>query len=151
MQVKILGFFLLLISVLGGLNLIFVDQQSQSKSSKKFNIKSDKNLNNKKLIINKVWRTDFQRLLKSGEIPVAWGKINQVLFIPTDPLTVELAQYLQAPVKINKDGEYRLEVSIMSHQSDSDKTQVLLQHNIIDTQNENTIWELNKTYNLYSK
>lgn len=150
MQVKILGFFLLLISVLGGLNLIFVDQQSSNKSPQKLNIKSDKNANNKKLIINKVWRTDFQRLLKSGEIPVAWGKINQVLFIPTDPLTVELAQYLQAPVKINKDGEYRLEVSIMSHQSESDKTQVLLQHNIIDTQNENTIWELNKTYNLYS-
>lgn len=151
MQVKILGFFLLLISVLGGLNLIFIDQQKSNTTSKTIKIKSDKKSDNKKLIINKVWRTDFQRLLKSGEIPVAWGKINQVLFIPTDPLTVELAQYLQAPVKINKDGEYRLEVSIMSHQSDSDKTQVLLQHNIIDTKNENTIWELNKTYNLYSK
>lgn len=148
MKQNLLGLFFLLIAALGGFQL-YVDSSQPSRSiSASAEAKSAKGTNNRKLIINKIWRSDIERLIEAGQIPQAWGQISQVVFHPTDPLTTELASVLQAPVLINKDGTYRLEVSIITHQSDQKRTQVLLQHNIVDIHDDNTIWELNKTYNL---
>lgn len=150
MKQTALGLFFLAIALLGGMQLYLDHIQSEAKQIQIFKLKQSKKLNNKNLIINQTWRKDIERLIKNGEIPVAWGQISQVVFHPTDPLTTELASFLQAPVKINKEGVYRLEVSIITHQSEQNRTQILLQHNIVDIQSEDTIWELNKTYNLTS-
>lgn len=145
MKNKVLGLALLTIAIIGISKLLIIDKNKTSlyktKSSK---IKK----NTKNIFINQVWHDDIKRLIKSGEIPNAWSKINQIIFIATDPETKELTKYLKAPVKINKSGEYRLEISVISHQSDLNKTQILLQHNIIQNDNDDTIWEINRTYNL---
>ncbi len=150
MKIKIVGMFLILISILGGMNLLFLDDISNSKQIKKSKIRQNKIIQKNRLIINELWREDYDRLLKSGKIPIAWVKVNKVIYIPTDSLTAELSAYLKAPLLIVKNGDYRLEVTVISHISENGKTQILLQQNIIDIQNENTVWEMNKTYNLYS-
>jgi hypothetical protein len=147
MKQNILGLSFLFISIVGGFAFL-----SENSNLFKSNINSKSHNSHKKpnIYINNVWKKDFQRLSASGQLPKAWGLINQIILIPTDPLTKELSMYLKAPVKVNKAGNYRLEVTIITHQSEKNKTQVLLQHNIIEVENENTIWELNRTYNLTS-
>lgn len=148
MKQKILGLSFICLSIIGGLSLFLENENLINLDSKKTTISSQKT--GKNIYINNIWKKDFQRLLTGGELPQAWTMINQIIFIPTDPLTKELSSYLKAPVKINSKGTYRLEITVITHQSEKNKTQILLQHNLIDSENENTVWELNKTYNLTS-
>lgn len=147
MNQNFLGFFLLSVAILGGISLY---SKHLDITQLNLNVKNSTHgkLNKKKLKLNQVWKKDIQRLIESSEIPQAWNMINKVIFIPTDPATQKLSKRLIAPVKVNTQGIYRLEVSIISHKSDNDQTQILLQHNLVDSENENTIWELNRTYNL---
>lgn len=146
MKNKLLGIALILIAILGTIKLSMDDQLIHRKNKHLYRL--NKKTKTKPLFINKVWHADFDRLVESGDIPQAWSKINQIIFIPTDPATKELIKFLRAPVRINKAGKYRLEVTVISHQSDSERTQVILQHNIIQNDNDDTIWEINRTYNL---
>lgn len=146
-----IGFLFVAVAFFGALGIYLEDLKTDFLPNDSNRVESNNISQKKDLVINQVWRSDFKKLIKKGLVPKAWTKISQVVFLPTDVLTKELMLYLQAPVKINKNGPYRLEVSIMSHKSEKNEAQLLLQHNIIDTENENTLWEMNRTYPLYSK
>lgn len=144
MQTKVFGLLLLTISLLGMGSLLF--KEVRNDVAKSIGLPFDQR--SRYLKINMTWKQDIKRLIEDAQIPMAWNEINQVMFLPTDPITVELAEKLVAPIRINSSGIYRLDISIISHQSEDEKTQIVLQHNLIDTRNDNTIWELNRTYNL---
>ena len=144
MKSKILGSSLILICLIGILKVIQIDSVLLKSSS----IKYSKKLKSNRLFLNQVWHDDFKRLINAGEIPRAWTKIKKVTFIATNLETKTLIKYLSPPINLNKNGDYILEISVISHQSEKNKTQIILQHNIIDINNENTVWELNRTYNL---
>lgn len=160
MKEKLLGLCLVLVFLIGGISmleemkLISIWGSSSTRKEngdkrKKLASKKLKGLSAKNLYINQAWRQDFQKMMKKGQLPSAWLKISRVMYIPTDPATQELSKLLRPPVKIVESGTYRLEVTIISHQSDDYKTKIILQNNLVDSETDDTIWEHNKTYSLF--
>lgn len=146
MQQKILGFAILFLAIVGLVNLlkpelIPVKKIGKVKVESKFQPPLD---------INVQWRRDINELVKQGEIPKAWTSIREIRYIPLEEPLKQLVLQLNAPVMTKRDGEFALEVTLMSHVGDDGKSYVNFQHNIIDLENDNTLWELNRTYSLIS-
>lgn len=141
------GILLICASSIGLFNLFQLNINKQKNKQQIQNSKF-KTINEKKIkFLNQVWHDDFKRLINSGEIPKAWLKIKKIDYYPTDSMTMGLVKFLKAPIYINSKGIYRLEVTLISHISEKGKTKILFQHNIVENENGNTIWELNRTYN----
>lgn len=101
--------------------------------------------------LNIRWRKDFEELVKDGEIPKAWGSVREVRFIPLDKPLVKLVDKLIPPIIVKADGGYILEVTLMAHIGDDGNTYVIFQHNLLDVEHENTVWELNRNYPLIAQ
>lgn len=150
---RIVGFLIVGLSILGLFVLLQEGTFSSGKGSKKTKI----TFGNKKpefvapLDLNIRWRKDFEGLVKDGEIPKAWGSVREVRFIPLDKPLAKLVDKLIPPLIVKADGEYILEITLMAHVGDDGNTYVIFQHNILDVEHENTLWELNRSYPLIAK
>lgn len=107
---------------------------------------SEKSLQNRS--INQIWHSDFKALYRDQKLPQAWVMVKGVVFFPTNPSLKKWVPQLRPPIKINPQGEYILEVTLISHKAEAGHAQVIFQHNLIDDKTQDTIWELSRTYNL---
>ena len=74
--------------------------------------------------------------------------VKEVVFFPTSEPLKDLIHRLKPPVKIHKDGDYLLEITLISHVAEAGHAQIIFQHNLVDAKTEDTIWELSRTYDL---
>lgn len=152
MTQKIIGILILGFSILGIVVLVQQETQGPSGSqAQQVQISGGKSEFVEPLDLNIRWRKDFQKLVEQGEIPKAWASIREVRFIPLDKPLAKLVQQLVPPLTTKSDGNYILEVTLMAHVGDDGATYVIFQHNIVDSENDNNIWEINRTYPLIAK
>lgn len=147
MNQKIIGFLILVLSIFG-LATLFKDELLSDKGGKIQVISNGKSQFVAPLDLNIRWRKDFEGLVEKGEIPKAWASIREVRFIPLDKPLIKLVEKLSPPLSTKSDGGYILEITLMSHVGDDGHTYIIFQHNILDVEHENTLWELNRSYPL---
>lgn len=151
MQSKIIGILIIGLSVFGLFALLQEDLIPSSSKKTKVQFGSKKAEFVAPLDLNIRWRKDFESLVEQGEIPKAWASIREVRFIPLDKPLVKLVDKLIPPLTTKSDGNYILEITMMAHVGDDGNTYVIFQHNLLDVEHENTVWELNRNYPLIAQ
>ncbi len=96
-----------------------------------------------------LWKEDIQNLAKAQKLPQSWRDIRAVerTAPSTDKRASRWTHEVAVPVKVNPNGNYKLDVLFVS-QDESPHLKALMQMNIVDIKSGNTIWELDRTYDL---
>jgi hypothetical protein len=90
------------------------------------------------------WKKDIAALEKSSKLPKEWQEIREIIVKTDNSPAQNWVEKIETPVKKKPDGFYRLDVFI-AHWIDNDKYGVLIQYNLVDLRNGNTIWELSRS------
>lgn len=97
--------------------------------------------------IETLWRQDIELLFRSGSLPKQISNISQVKIFPLSEETKELMTQIKHPFVINKEGLYTLEITT-DNWIENNEQGILIQYNLVNNQNGNTIWELGRTISL---
>jgi hypothetical protein len=96
--------------------------------------------------LSKLWSEDIENLEAKKILPPALHDLKEVEWITPDPQAKDWAKHLRLPFELKKDGQYRLELLVLS-QHDGPLLAVI-QHHLIHIKSGNSVWELGRTYNL---
>ncbi len=94
------------------------------------------------------WRDDVHLLEKTKTLPPAWKEIREIT-LKADPNSPAdgWIQDIVVPVERNPKGKYRLEVFVI-HWIDGYRYGAVVQYDLVDLSNDNTTWELGRTFKL---
>ncbi len=152
--IKLTGLSIICISFFG-LYTLYIDTEAELN----FPIRSDlkkkpqlKKISNKKQKASKTepkilkpWKEDLLKLDKSNLLPYEWDSIKKVRVILLDENLHSQLKGLRPPIRTKKEGSYILEVSFMSHETESiensGKLGIITQYNLIHIQTGEMIWE----------
>lgn len=90
---------------------------------------------------------DFRNLEKAHSLPSAWKDIKEVKIRGDNSPVQEWIPKFRIPVSRNPNGKYCLEMFLI-HWIEGSRYGVVVQYNLVDLTDNNTIWELNRTYKL---
>ncbi len=93
-----------------------------------------------------LWQSDLEELKSKGRLPKEFDLVREVEIQVSSEKTREWSKILTAPGRINPKGSYRLEVLLVDWNDAEDGEGALIQHNLVDIQSQNMIWELNRNY-----
>ncbi len=94
-----------------------------------------------------LWEQDIEQLKNAGHLPQAWTDIKEVQLIPATANAKTWLKDVSVPIKLKTDGRHKLEILIISWEDQKSKG-VILQYNLVDTESNNMIWELGRTFTL---
>jgi hypothetical protein len=83
-------------------------------------------------------------LHQQKSLPDALDSVREIEWIAPDPISKVWAKYIHAPISINSQGEYHLELMLLS-QNDSALVAVV-QYHLIHIKSKNSVWELGRTF-----
>jgi hypothetical protein len=100
-------------------------------------------------VVERIWQEDIDNLNTKHKLPPYWSEIRTV---EKDPAAgdAEAAHWVKdtvAPIEINPNGAYKLEVLFLS-QKDGGRERAVIQHKMIHIPSGNLVWELDRTYQL---
>lgn len=91
---------------------------------------------------------DIERLEKHRSLPSSWQNISTIEYSGGDQRAKKwLNQGFRMPLALNKSGNYRLEVLILSFEDQSQQF-AILQYNLVNLKTQNMEWEMGRTFNL---
>ncbi len=93
---------------------------------------------------------DLSLLKKSGSLPSVWNDIKEIsLSSDQSPAAEWIKQkQIQSLIPLNKSGRYKLQIYVM-HWIEKYRYGAIVQFHLVDTKlNDNTIWELGRTFKL---
>ncbi len=93
------------------------------------------------------WSADLDNLKSSGKLPKAWDEIKQISVKSDNSPAQDWLATTPPIIKTNSHGNYRLEIFVI-HWIEGTRYGVVVQHSLLDLQNNNTVWELSRTYPL---
>lgn len=98
--------------------------------------------------LEQLWSEDIQTLAAAQKLPPSWSGIRVVEKISgnKDPMSELWAKTVSSPIEINPNGEYKLEILMLSQKNESGQTRAIIQHHIIHIPSNNSVWELARTY-----
>lgn len=96
--------------------------------------------------MQRLWEEDTEALRDAKVLPPQWDSIREVRYNAHDPEAVKMIKKLEVPVRLKKDGDYRLDILFVPWSEDG-KTGAFIQYDLVDLKspNENTIWEKSRT------
>ena len=99
--------------------------------------------------LESLWAEDINNLVETGKLPKYWDKIRVInKTAPTgDKLAIQWSHEVSAPIQLNPTGDYKLEVFFLS-QNESPHLKALVQMNMVHIKTGNSVWELDRTYDL---
>jgi hypothetical protein len=95
----------------------------------------------------KSWKNDIHLLEQSHKLPPEWKQIKEISVKAANYPAQDWIADIAAPISSQKTGRYRLDVFVI-HWLDGYRYGVVLQYNLVDLKNQNTIWELGRTLKL---
>jgi len=97
--------------------------------------------------LQSLWEEDIQNLLAQNKLPSTWKKISQVEKIAArnDLIAESWVKTVSAPIEINPEGEYKLEILFLSQKENGHESAVI-QHHLIHIPTGNSVWEIGRTY-----
>lgn len=93
------------------------------------------------------WAEDVLLLEKSKSLPKEWDSIREIAIKSDNSPAQDWIAETQAPITVTSKGNYRLDVFVI-HWLEGYRYGVVLQYNLVDLRNQNTIWELGRTLKL---
>lgn len=90
------------------------------------------------------WKKDVIALEKSQKLPKEWQQIREIVVKTDNSPAQTWVEGVDLPIQKKQDGFFRLDVFI-AHWIDNDKYGALIQYNLVDLRNGNTIWELSRS------
>lgn len=93
------------------------------------------------------WQDDIALLQESKRFPQEWYEIKEVNIRSDNSPAQEWIENLKAPITLNPNGTYRLNVFVI-HWLEDIRYGVVVQYNLVDLRNNNTVWELGRTFKL---
>lgn len=97
--------------------------------------------------LQRLWEDDMLHMSNTHQLPPAWKSVREIELTPGDEQARQWLRELQVPVTVHKDGQYKLQVMMVSW-DDETKLGAYVQYDLMDlnSKNENTIWESNRTF-----
>ena len=93
------------------------------------------------------WKTDIALLEKSQKLPKQWNDIKEVsLRAAAGPAQDWIAGHPN-PISSQILGHYKLDIFVI-HWLEGYRYGVVIQYNLVDLKNQNTVWELGRTLKL---
>jgi hypothetical protein len=94
-----------------------------------------------------LWEEDVAQMADAHRFPPGWNSIREIVLTPGDDQAKRWLHDLQIPVVVHKDGEFKLQVMLVTWE-DEEKTGVYLQYDMTDLKSpvENTVWEDTRTF-----
>lgn len=93
------------------------------------------------------WQEDIALLEKSNKLPKEWFNVREVRLRTDNSPVQSWTEHNKHPIKMNPNGTYALNVMLI-HWIEGYRYGVVIQYNLVDTKNDNTIWELGRTLKL---
>jgi hypothetical protein len=97
--------------------------------------------------MNLSWSRDVRLLEESGRLPTQWNEIKEISIRADNSPIQDWLSGLEAPIRRNPNGQYRLEVFLI-HMIEGNRYGAVIQYNLVDLKNDNTIWEAGRTLKL---
>lgn len=91
--------------------------------------------------------TDFNRLRSSHILPKAFDSISHIEVVTGTEQARNWLEKIKLPVEQRPDGEFKLEVLLMSFE-DEGRTAAVIQYNIVNNKTRDMVWELGRTFYL---
>jgi hypothetical protein len=101
-------------------------------------------LENKPEEMRALWKQDLQILIQNQKLPKQWEEIKEVKYNPLTPSTAKFLKDIEPPLLSQKDGKYRLEVTL-DDWKENNEYGLMIQYQLFDLQSQNMIWELGRT------
>lgn len=95
----------------------------------------------------RTWANDVEILEKSNQLPVGWQNIREISLKTDNSIAQDWIVGMEAPIKKNPQGKYRLDVFII-HQLEDTRYGAVVQYNLVDLVTGDTTWELGRTFKL---
>lgn len=93
------------------------------------------------------WRADIASLTSKNKLPKQWSDIKEIRVQTDSSPAQNWVKDLVVPAQTKPNGHYRLEIFVI-HWIEGYRYGVVVQHNLVDLANNNTVWEMNRTYKL---
>lgn len=100
--------------------------------------------------LQKLWQQDIAKLQTEKALPVGLNNIREIEWVTPDTISKTWRRYAKPPFHIKPDGEYRLELLVLSQNDEGDSLKAVIQHHLIHIATGNSVWELGRTYSLSS-
>jgi hypothetical protein len=97
--------------------------------------------------MNISWSRDVRLLEESGRLPPQWTEIKDISIRADNSPIQDWLMALKAPIRRNPNGQYRLDVFLI-HLIEGNRYGAVIQYNLVDLRDENTIWEAGRTLKL---
>ena len=91
-----------------------------------------------------LWAEDVANLEASHKLPPAWHHLKELKIVGGTPESKMLLKRVQSPIHLDPEGKFSMEALIVLWQ-ESGKTGALIQYNIEDIENKNTVAEIGRT------
>lgn len=91
-----------------------------------------------------LWKQDLEKLMINKKLPLEFGQIEKIEYIPLTEDTKHLLEKIRAPIKTNPKGKFTLQITL-DDWKDEKGHGYLIQYNLMDSQTKNNIWELGRT------
>jgi hypothetical protein len=96
--------------------------------------------------LSQLWREDVENLEAKKILPPAFHNLREIEWVTPDVKSKEWAKFLKVPFELKPDGEYRLELLVLSQEDGP--VLAVIQHHLIHIKTGNSVWELGRTYTL---
>jgi hypothetical protein len=93
------------------------------------------------------WNEDLHLLQRTQKLPKEWSEIKEISVKGDNSPVQEWILKVRPPIQKNPNGHYRLDVFII-HWIEDNRYGAVVQYDLIDLKNNNTIWEISRTYKL---
>lgn len=91
------------------------------------------------------WSLDMEQLQNSQKLPNGWSEISEIKYHLLTPSTKKWANKILAPVKLNKNGDYLLEITLTDWKDD-DRTGIVVQYHLINKLTGDLTSEFGRTF-----
>ena len=93
------------------------------------------------------WANDIKLLEESKKLPQAWSEIKDINVRTDNSPAQDWIVNFRSPIQTNPKGTFRLDIFII-HFIQNDRYGAVIQYNLVDLKNGNTVWELARTLKL---
>ena len=100
--------------------------------------------------LQRMWEEDVSLLTSLKKLPASWGSLKEIKYSATSKEDFQLVQKLTSPIRLNKDGKFRMNILLLSWEDGNEKGYVF-QYDIFNIKTKNLVWELGRTFVLEQK
>ena len=98
--------------------------------------------------LEKFIAADLETLRSHRVLPASFDSVSHLEVQTGTEQARKWLEKIKLPIEQKQDGEFKLEVLLMSFEDDDGKTAAIIQYNIVNNKTHDMVWELGRTFYL---